>query len=206
MDNAADFPALSPGAVAKAEQATIISDMHALSGSQESGRTTAAQMFANQNELFDELKAAMKQINLAANAAKDEIPGSETKFRMPRNQNNHSLLAAARAFKTDATPHSAVFTGYGLAATFLTDLQALIDGVEDASDAADSGIGQRAAATGGLDNKAKLGMDVSRKLNSIVRIKYADNPQKLAAWTVASHLERAPKSQTPPAPDPGPDL
>jgi hypothetical protein len=206
VDNAADFPALSAGAVAKADQAAIIAELHSLSGQQESGRTTAAQMFANQDELFDQLKLAMKQINLAANAAREDIPGSETKFRMPRNQNNHSMLAAARAFKTDATPHSAVFTGYGLAGTFLTDLQTLIDGIESASNSADSGIGERAEATGGLDDAAKRGMDVSRKLNSIVRIKYADMPQKLASWTVASHLERAPTAQAATDPNPGPDL
>ena len=41
------------------------------------------------------------------------------------------------------------------------------------------------------------GMRAHRILDGIVRIKYANNVGKLAAWTTASHIERAPKPATP---------
>jgi len=40
-------------------------------------------------------------------------------------------------------------------------------------------------------------MDNSRKLNAIVRIKYQNNASKLAAWTVAAHLDKAPQLKAP---------
>ena len=38
-----------------------------------------------------------------------------------------------------------------------------------------------------------------RKLDAIVRNKYANNPAPLAEWTSASHTERAPRRSTPAA-------
>lgn len=54
--------------------------------------------------------------------------------------------------------------------------------------------------TGGLFDAAHRGMANGRKLNAIVRVKYDNDPQKLAAWTVASHLEKAPKAAAAPTP------
>lgn len=200
-DNAGDF-AGGVGATAAAEQAAVIAEIHTLSGQQVSGGSTSAQMVGNQEDLIDKLIAFLKKMNLAANAFKDIVPGSDTKFRMPRNRAHHSLLAAARAFLADAGPIKSNFIDYGLAATFQADLQQLFEDIEAASDSADSGTATRAAATGGLADAARRLMEIGRKLNSIVRIKYADKPAKLAAWTVASHLERAPKADKPATPTP----
>lgn len=194
VDNAGDFVG-GVGATAAAEQAVVIAEIHTLSGEQVSGESTSAQMVANQDDLLDQLIAFLKLMNLAANAFKDIVPGSDTKFRMPRNRAHHALLATARAFHDDAIPLTANFVAYGFSATFVADLQKLIDDIEAASDTADSGTASRAAATGGLKDAAKRLMEISRKLNSIVRIRYADNAKQLAAWTVASHLEKAPKSK-----------
>ena len=156
--------------------------------------------------MFDEAIASLKEINLAANAFKEEVPaGSDLKFRMPRNRSHQSVLATAQAFHDDAVPLEAKFIEYGLDKNFLADLQTLIDNIKTAQSSADSSEEQKAAATGGLIDAARRGMANSRKLNAIVRIKYADNPQKLASWTVASHLEKAPKKKaatnpTPPTP------
>jgi hypothetical protein len=37
-------------------------------------------------------------------------------------------------------------------------------------------------------------------LDGIVKIKYANDPSKLAAWISASHVEKAPKQKDPPTP------
>jgi hypothetical protein len=57
-----------------------------------------------------------------------------------------------------------------------------------------------AEATGGLNASFRKAMALSSKRDKRVRMKYRDNPAKLAAWTVASHLERTPKKATPPTP------
>ena len=202
-DHAGDFTG-GVGEVAALEQQGIIAEIHGLSGEQVSGDSTKSQQIANQDDLLDDLLAFLKKMNLAANAFKNDVPGSDTLFRMPRNRAQHALLATARTFHTDsAAPLEQKFKDYGLAATFRADLNQLIDDVEAASDAADAAAETRAGATGGLTDAARRGMDVSRRLNSIVRIKYASDAKELAAWPVASHLEKAPKKKSaadPPTP------
>lgn len=191
-DNATDFPSGETGAVTAAALSAVIAEIHILAARQVSGASTSAMAFGNQEDALDDLIASIRKMNLAARGFDDEIPGSRDQFRMPRNRSLQNILATARAFHADATPISAKFEEYGLRGTFLDDLQAAIVAVETAAQSADSNVGQRAAATGGLFDAARRGLFLSRKLNSIVRIKYADNPAKLSAWTVASHLERAP--------------
>lgn len=201
-DNAVDFAAGTPGAAASAALSAVIAEIQGLAAEQVSGGSTAAQAFGNQEDALDNLIAFIKKMNLAARAFDDEIPGSREQFRMPRNRSQQNVLATARAFHTDSEPLEAKFVEYGLKSTFRVGLLTAIDAVDAAAQSADLNIEQRAAATGGLFDAARRGMNLSRKLNSIVRIKYADNPAKLAAWTVASHLERAPQKKPSPAPTP----
>lgn len=198
IDNAADFPRDSPGDKAAVFETNIINEMRALAAQQISGGASAAQGIGNKDDALDDLMQMIRNINRAANAFEDEVPGSNLLFRLPRNRSQQNILATARAFHADAVPLEAKFIEYGLQATFLADLQALITAFDEAGTSADSGEAERAAATGGLTDAARRGMANSRKLNAIVRIKYQNNPQKLAAWTVASHLDRAPKKPKPP--------
>lgn len=197
-DNAADFPAGTPGGDVAATNAAIVDEMHALSGDQFSESGEGRQATSDKDELFDDLLQALRNINRAANAFEDEIPGSDQMFRLPRNRSESNLLAAAQAFHADAAPLKSKFIEYGLGNGFLDELQALITEIEAANQRGDSSGEQRAAATAGLKDAAARGMANSRRADAIVRIKYASNPQKLAAWTVASHLERAPKKKEAP--------
>jgi hypothetical protein len=192
-DNAADFPKVSPGGKALDELSQVISTIRSLAGQQISGAAGAAQSIGVKDDELDDLMLMIRNINRAANAFESEVAGSDLKFRLPRNRSEQNILATARAFRADAEPLEAKFIEYGLPAGFLAELQALIDSVDAKNAAADSATEQRAAATGGLAAAIQDGMNVSRRLDAIVRIKYADNPAKLAAWTVASHLERAPQ-------------
>lgn len=195
QDNAADFPKDTPGDVAAKKHTAIINELRDLAAKQLSGGGSARQGIGNKDDGLDELMLTIRNMNRAANAFEDEVPDINLKFRLPRNRSQQNILATARQFHTDAAPLEAKFVEYGLAADFLADLQAAIQAVDTAGTAADSGDEQRAAATGGLLDAARRGMDNSRKLNAIVRIKYTNNPQKLAGWTVASHLDRAPQSK-----------
>ncbi len=51
------------------------------------------------------------------------------------------------------------------------------------------------------------GIEIVRKLTSLMKVKYANNPGKLAEWMAASHVERAPrraKAAPPPTQPPQP--
>lgn len=191
-DNAADFPVGSPGADAAAEHAAIIAEMRTHAARQVSDIGGAARSIRDKEDALDDMMTIIRNMNRAANAFEDQMPGSNQMFRMPRNRSQQGLLAAASAFHKDsASPFEAKFIAYGLAPTFRDDLVAVIDAVDTAGSAADVRNGKRAAATVGLTDTARRGMANSRKLDAIIRIKYDGNPTKLAAWVVARHLEKA---------------
>lgn len=203
VDNAADFPVGAVGNTAAVVNRAIIAEMRALAAEQVSGGSSAAQAVGNKDEDLDELWQMMKNMNRAANAFEDEIEGSDLKFRLPRNRSEQNLLATARAYYTDSETLVETFIEYGLKPNFRDALGEKITSITEQSSHADASVEQRAGATGGLLDAAQRGMANSRKMDAIVRIKYAENPQKLAAWTVAAHLERAPKPKAPtPTPTP----
>jgi hypothetical protein len=201
-DNIADFPPTSPGGKALAELSAVISQLRTLAAEQVSGESSARQHVGVKDEEVDALRQSIRNINRAAKAFEDEIPGSDLKFRLPRNRSDQNVLATARAFLADAAPLKAKFIEYGLAGDFLDKLQALIEAVDERAAAADSAVEQRSGATGGLSDTIRKGMSISRRLDAIVRIKYQNSAAKLAAWTTASHLERAPErtEEAPPPP------
>jgi len=199
IDNAVDFPAGTPGNTTAEVNRLIVGELNTLAAAQVSGGSSAAAAIGNKDDDLDEIYAMMRNMNRAANAFEAEEPGSNLKFRLPRNRSGQNILATARAYYTDSETLEAKFIEYGLDARFRNNLQTLITSIDQKNAQADTSLEQRAGATGGLIDAARRGMENSRRMDAIVRIKYADNPQKLAAWTVASHLERAPK-KTPPTP------
>ena len=199
-DNGGDFPGGSPGAIATATQTGIVAEMHGMAGDQVSGFAGAQAEIDVKGNALQDMKDLIDQMNLAATGFADAIPGSDMKFRKPRNRSQENIRATALAFHTDAAPIKATFIEWGLPPTFLTMLQNAIDAFDAAGSAGDTSGAHQAAATGGLADAAKRLMANGRKLNSIVLIKYANNPSKRAAWTVAHHLERDPKKKNPPTP------
>jgi hypothetical protein len=85
-------------------------------------------------------------------------------------------------------------------------LNAGIAALEQAIDIQSSGVGNHVAAGAAIDDAVNRGMTTVRKLDAIVRNKYADDRAVLAEWTSASHTERAPHhsapSPQPPTPTP----
>jgi hypothetical protein len=199
-DNLADFPPNSPGGKALAELSAVIIMIRRLAAEQISGASGSRQHISVKDDEIDDLVRLIRKINRAANAFEEDMPGSDLKFRLPRNRSDQNLLATARAFLADAAPLEAKFIEYGLPADFLAKLQSLIDAVDERASAADSSVEQQAGATGGLLEAVRKGMSISRRLDSIVRNKYDDNPVKLGAWTTASHLQSAPEKPKPAQP------
>jgi hypothetical protein len=197
-DNSADFPLDSVGdKTTKALQAKIAS-IQALSGEQVSN--IGRQSIGIKGDKLQDLIELLQKMNRAANAMADEVDGIEDRFRMPRRRSEEVWLATARTFHTDSADLVTEFQEYSLPKTFRDDILGLINDIETASNAADVAEVQRAGATGGLADLFKDCGKLSRKLNAIVLNKYSGNAQKLASWSVASHLESAPKKKEEPKP------
>lgn len=201
-DNGADFPAGSPAETVSAQidanVAEILqrdAELSATLGDKE--RAQAIKM--NRRDLL--LEAEREIVSGAAAIGDAAVEGITAKFKMPHPRTDQNIIADADAkFADTAPPLEAQFVTVGLDATFRADLQAAKTAFQQARDDADSALEEHAGAVGALADLFRRTMALSRQRSAIVKLKYRDNPRALAAWTVASHLERAPKSDAGDAP------
>jgi hypothetical protein len=123
-----------------------------------------------------------------------------------RGNNDQTLLAAANSFAQAAAPFSALFTEYGLPAAFFNDMSGKASALEAAVALQNEGAGASADANATLEETFRQADEAMERLDTVVRNKYRDDPAKLAAWEIASRVERAPRrkpgdgnNNTPPA-------
>ncbi|HBB96050.1 MAG TPA: hypothetical protein DC054_11730 [Blastocatellia bacterium] len=79
--------------------------------------------------------------------------------------------------------------------TFIDDMNASILKLNNTMSKQSSAVGDHVGARAAIEAKLDECMTVLRKLDPIMRNKYADDPATLAEWTSASHVERAPKKK-----------
>ena len=188
-----DFDSHSLGAQLFTTLAEIVTRLDEHGASQASKSGTAKQGTTSRGQARQALREDLEDINRTARAMADEIVGLNDKFRLPLPGNDQLLLNAARAFAADAVPFSAQFIAHEMPGDFLADLNADIAAMEAAISEQSSGIGQRVAAGAAIDSTIDDGVATVRKLDAIVKNKYANNAAVLAQWTSASHTERAPR-------------
>lgn len=194
-ENAADFPANSPAdkftQLINAEHAKIL----AFDAQQTSGRDDRRQAQEIYENRRDELVDLLEMFVLAADIVDDDIEGTAAKFKMPRPRTDQSLIAKAASFNNDSGSIETELVEAGLdedgRARLLSLRDAFIKAAAD-DDAAEQASGE---ATGGMSDAFKKMMEYMRRRDKSVRMKYRKNPSKLAAWEIASHLDRAPKSK-----------
>ena len=116
--------------------------------------------------------------------------GLDGLFHMPRHDGDQELLNTARAFATDAVPFQGQFVSLNLAATFIADLNTDIGDFETAIKSKGTGKGKKAGATTGIGKTIHDAGIALHVLNTIVPNTYANDPQKLAEWVIASHVEK----------------
>ena len=201
--NAADFP---DGTVCAKQFAAItdaVMQAGALGATQLTAGAEAHSSVLSKGTLRLLIQDDLVHINRAAHSlALLGTPGVDGEFPMPRGNGDQKLLNAARAFITDATPLKAQFITLNLPADFLDTLQAHTDGFETAIKSKATGKQTRAGATTGIADTVHNAVIALHVVDTIVRNTYKNDPQKLAEWTVASHVERAARKTAKPAPAP----
>jgi hypothetical protein len=196
---------IAAGGVVLAQHAIlqgVITAIEALTGDQSSGLSSAQFEFNSKDTARENLREMLSEISRTARSMVYEFPGIDLKFRMLRGDSDANLLAKARAFLSDATPHEADFVRYEMDAKFLETLQNLINDFENALEAPGTATDSHVAATAEIGTKIREGMIAVRTMNAPVKNKYRSNAGKLAAWMSASHVEKvsADKEPTPPTP------
>lgn len=199
-DNISDFPAASPVGLLTAEinsERERIANFDAMQSSGFSSKDSAQGIY---DERRDQLVDMLDKFALAAKIVEDEVEGTAAKFRNSYPRTDQKLITRATAFFSDSSDLETEFTDAGMAAGDRARLLTLRDEFQQAANAHDSSEEKHAEASGGLLDAFRKAMALSSRRDKRVRMKYRTNAAKLAAWTVASHLDRAPKKakETPP--------
>jgi hypothetical protein len=194
-DNAADFPAGSPvekiSAIINAKVAIALTKDSALVST--FGDKSQSQSI--KGDTRDHLLEEFRDVIAGAVAIGEaDTAGITFKFRMPSPRTEQNIIATADAFFADtAPPLEAKFIEVGLPADFRVQLTNAKNAFQQARDNADSAAEGHGEAVGALDALMREITAHSRQRSAMVKLKYKNNPGKLAAWTIASHLEKPPK-------------
>ena len=166
------------------------------SAAQVSGATGRA---VEQKSVLDAaIRRKMVRYARTARALNIDDPGFQKLFRVPDENNQARLVAAAREFVDGARKYVAEFAGLGIPATLADELDADITAMETAMSAKASGQMETVGATAGIDEQIEDGMTAEKILDSIMKNVYFDNPVKLAEWATARHVKLAPKKKESP--------
>lgn len=196
-DNAADFAAHTKAqeliGLINAEKAIILAfDAQQTSGFDE--KRQAQEIYENRR---DTLVDILEEWVLAAAIVDHDIEGTAEAYKMPRPRTDQNLIAKAASFAANGTPIKAQLIAAGLSNEAYNNILPARDAFQQAALNHDSAEEKHAEGTGGMIASFRKVMNWSRIRGKIVKLKYRSNPAKLAAWQVASHLDRAPK-KTPP--------
>ncbi len=170
------------------------------SATQQSGASGRA--VEQKSTLRAAMRRKMKRYSRTARALNIDDPGFRRLFRIPDNDSDQLLLASAREFIVEARLFPTEFAGRGIPTTLADELEADVDAMEVAMSAKASGSIETVGATAGIDEQIEDGMTAEKILDSIMNNVYFDTPVKLAEWTSARHVKKAPKKKETPKPTP----
>ena len=198
-DNAADFPVGSPSGVITVAIHDKMVDIMA----RDADLTETLDDKHQTREIFgdarDVLLGKLRTICMGADAIGDvAVPGITALFNMPTSRTDQSLIAKADAMFAETAPYNDEFIAVGLETHFREHLIDAKDAFIAARAAVDSAVVGHGEAVGAIAELFRETMELSRQRSALVKLKYADNAGKMAAWAISSHLEKAPKKPQPP--------
>src|SRR5215216_1378218 len=119
LSHAAEFPPNSFAGQQFANLNTAIDALEAHTSAQTSGRGKVKESTSTKAAARDELLRDLEAISRTARAMAMKTPGLNDRFRIPHNQSDQAVLAAARAAAKDALPLKAEFIKRRMPAGFL---------------------------------------------------------------------------------------
>jgi hypothetical protein len=184
------FPAISIGG----QKFSTLNDLAGkfdLFGSREAQEKGAAKAATEAKAaLLIKILRQMKIIRETVLSGEGQQPGISQNFNMPASSSAESIIEAARAFVAAATPLKPFFLSREMPEDFLEVLTDDIQSYEDAVSNFNLHSANRVAARTMLKDVCTQVLVTRRELDPIVRNKFRDDPEKLAMWEMASHLER----------------
>ena len=167
---------------------------------------------------ISEARQGTKGVSEARDALEDKLDlmrgiakvmGLADKFPRPQKGNDDSLLQTADIYATHAAPLTAEFIAHEMPADFLTELADEKAALQAALAERANAVGDHISAREELDNARDDIVTTVRELDPMVKVRYANDPGKLAEWAAASHIERPAKKakagEAPPTPSRKPE-
>lgn len=144
--------------------------------------------------------AYLRSIARAANLKEEEEEDFVNELIVPRgNLNYQRTIEVALSFIEKGTPIEASLKLYGLQAGTFAELTEDTADLEQANRQQGSAATTTVGANARLENALKGILDMRRKIGEIAKGVLADNPQKLAEWLTASHIEKSSGSSNTPS-------
>lgn len=135
-----------------------------------------------------------------AEAAAREVPELADQFVL--TQATRPFLAfrtAARAMAAEAQNRRELLEKYGLAGTVLESLTEALDEFDAATEQGTEGRRAHVGASAELKAAANEVVQIVNRMDGFNRVRFADDPESLAAWESASNVFAAPHSEVKPA-------
>ena len=128
------------------------------------------------------LLTRLEAISDTARAVGQDTAGLEDKFHLPEHLTDQALVTAGRAFARDAEGFAGQFIGHAMPATFIADLNGLVDRFEQANQARQAGKDRQAAARASIEAALASGFVALHKLDAIITNHLRGDAVTMAVW------------------------
>lgn len=177
---------------ARAEIIAIITAIEAAARDQVGGAGETEGGVDLRESIARDLREHLKAVNRTARTLEAVNVGMHPTFRLPKSGSYPALIATAQNIITAAETMEAEFIEAGMSVDFLSELNGLLNSFKEATRRKISGKLSRIKSTAALDTLARLGVIAATKLDAYARNYFRGNPEILAAWSHARHIQRAP--------------
>lgn len=153
--------------------------------------------FSDRRKSFrGQLYTTLTDIARTARQIARENPDFINKFKAPQdNRNDSVLLDSARGFADDLPPVKQLFLDYAEDEDFIEELIEETDDFAASISGQDTSNRQRIGANASIDDVLDEILAAVQTLKVIMPKLLKDNPDKLAQWLSACHIERPPKKK-----------
>ena len=197
-------PDLGPGfASATARLKERVARARQLAQQQLDGRSEVSDATARKRDLRRTmLRAHLDHLTSVAQVAATEDPELAQKLSFPSDARTTylSFRAAASSMAAEAESRKDLLIRHGLSEDALSGLMTSLDEFETAVEQGSAGRLTRVGATAELVTVADEVVQVVKVMNGLVRLKFASQPNVLAAWESASNVFATPQPDDQPEP------
>jgi hypothetical protein len=190
VTNGADFPATSLGGQLFAECGGLVQDVDDAKAEQLHGKDTGKEV------LVDALHLDLLAIAATSRGISVKEPGFKDKYRMPDSPSESALLTTGDAvvLALSVAGVAQKFIDREMPADFVQHLKDDLKAIRDYKGGKEDTREESVEATAAIARLIKRSSEIKIELDPIVRNKYArTNPDKIAAWRSAAHVERLPR-------------